>query len=443
VATSSYQVEGAVAEDRRGPSIWDVFSHTPGKVFHGDTGDVAADQYHRYEADVRHMAELGIQAYRFSIAWPRIQPEGKGRVNRAGLDYYRRLVDTLLSHSVTPAVTLYHWDLPQGLQDRGGWTSRDTARRFADYAAILFEDLHDRVPLWMTLNEPWVSAWMGHATGEHAPGLTDRDKALRATHHLLLGHGLALEAMRSGGSDAQAGIALNLTPVRPARGTAADLDAAERVDAFLNRLYLAPLFSGSYPQGLLEWYGAAMPIEEGDMALIAQPVDFLGVNYYTCHRVEALAHDGPRLDGDLYAGLGARPVRDTGARRTAMGWAIEPDGLRELLVRLRRELASVPLYITENGAAFHDYGDPEGRVKDTERVDYLAAHLRAAREAIEDGVDLRGYFLWSLLDNFEWAEGYSKRFGILYVDFPTQRRTFKDSAHWYAEVIRRNGVSAP
>ena len=443
-ATASYQVEGAVEEDGRGPSIWDTFSHTPGKVRHGDTGDIACDQYHRLEEDLDLMVDLGVQAYRFSVAWPRVQPEGSGPANQRGLDHYRRLVEGLRARSIEPMLTLYHWDLPQALEDRGGWRSRETSERFAEYAGIVYEALGDSVRLWITLNEPWVSAWMGHGTGVHAPGIRDVSQALAATHHLLLGHGLALENMRSlDRANNQVGITLNLSAVRPATEDAADLEAARRVDGNANRLYLDPLFRGSYPEDMLEHYRSESDfafVGEGDLEKISQPLDFLGVNYYFRNTVVDGLRESDLTTAIRFADLNASTVLPRGAQTTAMGWPVESDGLTELLVRLHREYARLPIYITENGAAFYDYVDPEGGVDDEERVAFLDAHFRAAHAAIEEGVDLRGYMVWSLLDNFEWAEGYSKRFGIVFVDYGTQRRIPKMSARWYTEVIERNGL---
>jgi beta-glucosidase len=443
-ATASYQVEGAVDEDGRGPSIWDTFSHTPGKVYRGDTGDIACDQYHRLEEDLDLMVDLGVRAYRFSVAWPRIQPEGSGPANQKGLDYYRRLVDGLRSRSIEPMLTLYHWDLPQALEDRGGWSSRETSGRFAEYAGIVYEALSDSVRFWITLNEPWVSAWMGYGTGVHAPGVKDVSKALAATHHLLLGHGLALENLRSlGGEDNQLGITLNLSDVRPATEDAADIEAARRVDGNANRLYLDPLFRRSYPEDMLEHYRSESDfafIREGDLGKISQPPDFLGVNYYFRNTVVDGRRRSELATAMRFADLDAATVLPEGVETTAMGWPVEADGLTELLLRLHREYTRVPIYITENGRAVYDYVDPEGGVDDEERVAFLDAHFRAAHAAIEQGVDLRGYMVWSLLDNFEWAEGYSKRFGIVFVDYGTQRRIPKMSARWYREVIGRNGL---
>ena len=441
-ATASYQIEGAVKEGGRGTSIWDTFSHTPGKVRHGDTGDIACDHYHRLEEDLDLMSEIGLQAYRFSVAWPRIQPEGGGPANQNGLDFYRRLVEGLRQRSIEPMLTLYHWDLPQALQDRGGWTSRDTSERFAEYAGIVYEALSDDVGFWITLNEPWVSAWMGYGLGVHAPGISDSSQALTATHHLLLGHGLAMERMRSAGDGNQLGVTLNLHPAHASRDRDADREAARRVDGQANRLYLDPLFHGEYPEDLLSHYterGVDLWfVQDGDLGRISAPIDFLGINYYFRNTVrDAPGEDAPDIP---FADLDARPIVPHAAEKTAMGWPVEPEGLTEILVRIKDDYADVPIYVTENGRAVSDYIDPEGDVDDEERISYLDSHFRAAHEAIEQGVDLRGYMVWSFLDNFEWAEGYSKRFGIVFVEYGTQRRVPKASARWYSDVIRSNGL---
>ena len=434
-ATSAYQIEGAVAEGGRGRSIWDTFSHTPGKTIHGDTGDIADDHYHRLEADLDLMAGIGLQAYRFSVAWPRIQPDGAGPPNQPGLDHYRRLVEGLKRRGIAPCLTLYHWDLPQALQDEGGWTVRDTAERFGDYAAILGDALGEDVTFWITHNEPWVAAWMGYGTGAHAPGIADEAAALSASHHLLLSHGRALEALRaSAAAGAEQGITLNLAPVRPASEDPADQDAARRVDGNQNRLFLDPLLKREYPSDMVTLYETTTDwsfVRDGDLGVIGADLDFMGVNYYMRHRVAADEADPERGSVILV------PAEPT----TAMGWGIDPEGLTDLLVRLDNDYPNVPLYVTENGAAFNDYVDPEGGVDDIERVAFLDAHFRAAHAAIERGVDLRGYFVWSLLDNFEWALGYSKRFGIVFVEYGTQRRIPKQSAAWFRAVIERNGLA--
>ncbi|MFD9737366.1 GH1 family beta-glucosidase [Umezawaea sp. NPDC059074] len=425
-ATSSYQIEGAVAEDGRGPSIWDTFAATPGKVDNGDTGEVAADHYHRYREDVALMADLGLGAYRFSVAWPRVQPLGSGAVDQRGLDFYRRLVDALLDKGIEPWPTLYHWDLPQPLEDAGGWPERDTALRFADYAAVVHEALADRVTHWTTLNEPWCSAFLGYATGRHAPGRREPAAAVRAAHHLLLGHGLAVRAM----AGARVGVTLNLTTVSP-RGPA-DADAARRIDGMQNRIFLDPLLRGSYPADVVDDLRGTTSFDHvrpDDLATISAPLDFLGVNYYSPMLVARSAVPTP----SAYVGSPHVEMVDGGRARTSIGWEIDAGGLRDLLLRLRDEYPAVPLHITENGAAFDD--SPH----DTARIAYLADHLRACAEAIDLGVPLRGYFAWSLLDNFEWSYGYAQRFGLVHVDYATQRRTLKDSARWYADVIARGG----
>ncbi len=446
-ATAAYQIEGAAAEGGRTPSIWDTFSRTPGKVRNGDTGDIAADHYHRYREDVALMAELGLGAYRFSLAWPRIQPAGSGPANEAGLDFYDRLVDELLANGITPVATLYHWDLPQTLEDQGGWLNRDTAYRFAEYASLTARRLGDRIGTWTTLNEPWCSAFLGYGSGVHAPGRTSPAEALTAHHHLLLAHGLGVAALRAElPATAQVSLTLNLAAVRPLTADPADLDAARRIDGLANRIFLDPVFHGSYPADVLADTAEVTDwsfVHDGDLAEISRPIDSLGINYYTPTVVAAddPEHPAPRQDG--HAGELSPWPADTGVRflpaegsRTAMGWPVDADGLYELLTRLRDDLPGLPLLVTENGAAYDDYSDPTGAVHDPERVAYLHGHLDAVRRAAADGVPVCGYFLWSLLDNFEWAYGYGKRFGMVHVDFASQRRTPKDSARWYAEVIR-------
>jgi beta-glucosidase len=444
VATSAYQVEGAVREGGRGPSIWDTFSRVPGRVVGGDTGDVAADHYHRYREDTALMAGLGLGAYRFSIAWPRVQPEGHGPANPRGLDFYSRLVDSLLESGIQPWVTLYHWDLPQALQDAGGWAGREVVGRFVEYAAIVYEALRDRVDNWTTLNEPWCAAFLGHAAGIHAPGVQDPATAIRATHHLLLAHGQTVRALRSLAAGPRIGINLNLDPVLPATPAPADVDAARRIDGLYNRLFLDPLFLGRYPGDVLDdldGLGGLDRVDLEELATIAAPLDLLGVNYYRPFTVAARP-GRPRFGGEPSAWVGAGDVEfvPRGLPQTALGWEIDASGLDELLLRLHRDYPRVPLFVTENGAAFDDGLDPEGRVRDDARVRFLDEHLRAAHRAIRGGVDLRGFFVWSLLDNFEWAEGYAKRFGIVYVDFATQRRVPKDSARWYRDAIARGGL---
>jgi beta-glucosidase len=447
-ATAAYQIEGAATADGRGPSVWDTFSHTPGKVRGGDTGDIACDSYNRYGEDADLIKSLGLSTYRFSISWPRILPAGeggKGAVNQAGLDYYKRLLDGLAERGISPAVTLFHWDTPQALQDKGGWASRDTALRFAEYASIVGEALADRVPKWITLNEPHVVAHNGHRTGEHAPGLTDNAIAAAVTHHLLLGHGLAASALRAvipAGTDV--GITLSLAPVRLGFDAPEDLQHAARVtDASINGLFLDPLLYGRYPEHALpEILPPAALIHDGDLETINAPLDFLGVNYY---RPVHLRHgDQARLllgEEPALPGLdGIVQFDPLELEHTNMGWLIDPEGLYELLLRLSKDAPGLPLYITENGCAAEDYLGTDGVVNDLERIKFLHQHLHAAARAVKDGANLAGYYVWSLLDNFEWGYGYQKRFGVVYVDFATQNRIPKASSGFYAGVARANAV---
>jgi len=427
VATSSYQIEGATSADGRGPSIWDTFSATPGKVAGGGTGEVACDHYHRWQDDVELMARLGVNAYRFSIAWPRVIPNGTGAVEPRGLDFYERLVDALLERGIAPYATLYHWDLPQPLQDAGGWPNRDTVDAFVAYADAVTARLGDRVAAYATLNEPWCSAFLGYAVGQHAPGLSDHALGLQAAHHLLLAHGSALEVMRANAPATQHGIVLNLTPAYPASDTPEDAAAAHRFDGFFNRWYLDPLLRGHYPEDVWEGYGPLVPeVRDGDLARIAAPIDFLGVNYYSR---AIMAHD----PSSPWPGFRQLPF-DTPP--TDMGWEVYPQGLTDLLVRLQREYTPPPLYITENGAAYPDTVTDRG-VDDPLRVAYFEQHIAALHDALRQGVDLRGYFAWSLMDNFEWQHGYGMRFGLVHVDYETQVRTPKRSANWYAGLIAR------
>ncbi|WP_173317489.1 GH1 family beta-glucosidase [Streptomyces fulvorobeus] len=450
-ATAAYQIEGAADTDGRTPSIWDTYSRTPGKVRNGDTGDIATDHYHRWPEDVQIMSDLGVGAYRFSVSWPRVQPTGRGPAVQKGLDFYRRLTDGLLEKNIQPVATLYHWDLPQELEDAGGWPERATAERFAEYAGIVAEALGDRVKTWTTLNEPWCSAFLGYGSGVHAPGRTDPVDALRAAHHLNLGHGLAVQAMRAAlPSDARMSVTLNIHQVRSLTDSAEDVDAARRIDGVANRVFTGPMLHGAYPADVLDDTAHLTDwsfVQDGDTQIIRQPLDFLGVNYYTPTLVSAAKVDGAHnSDGHGVSEHSPWPGADQVAfhrppgSTTAMGWAVDASGLYDLLLDLKREFPALPLVITENGAAFDDYVDPAGAVHDPDRIAYLRGHLAAVHQAIADGVDVRGYFLWSLLDNFEWGYGYSKRFGAVYVDYPTGRRTPKSSARWYAEVARTGAL---
>ncbi|MEU9732065.1 GH1 family beta-glucosidase [Streptomyces sp. NPDC048002] len=451
-ATSAYQIEGAVREDGRTPSIWDTFSHTPGKTTGGDTGDIAVDHYHRFRDDVALMAELGLSAYRFSISWSRVQPTGRGPAVQRGLDFYRNLVDELLEHGIKPAVTLYHWDLPQELEDAGGWPERDTAYRFAEYAQIVGEALGDRVEQWITLNEPWCSAFLGYASGIHAPGRTDPAASLRAAHHLNLAHGLGTKALRSVmPARNSVAVSLNSAVVRSVSDAPGDLAARQRIDDLANGIFHGPMFQGAYPQSLLTATSSLTDwdfVQDGDLALIHQPLDALGLNYYTPSLVSAAesAPTGPRADGHGVTAYSPWPASEDVAfhqspgERTEMGWSIDPTGLHDLIMRYSKLAPGLPLYITENGAAYDDKPDPDGQVHDPERIAYLHGHLAAVRRAIEDGADVRGYYLWSLLDNFEWSYGYSKRFGAVYVDYTTLERTPKSSALWYGQAARTGAL---
>jgi beta-glucosidase len=422
-ATASYQIEGATKVDGRGESVWDRFGATPGKVRNGDTGEIACDFYHRFPADVALMRELGLDAFRFSIAWPRILPEGRGKVNAAGLDFYDRLVDELLASEIEPFATLFHWDTPQVLEDQGGWPVRATAEAFVEYVEAVVERLGDRISHWTTHNEPWVVAWIGHAWGEHAPGRTSEADAVASAHHLLLAHGWAVEVLRREAPDAQVGITLNLAQAYPASSSPEDEAAAWHVDGEGNRWFLDPLFRGSYPADLLERNELVAPlVRDGDLETIAAPLDFLGVNNYF-RFVISDSGDGPQV------------VRDPDAPRTDMGWEVYPDGLYRVLTRVHADYAPPVIYVTENGAAFGDVRGHDGRVRDPERQEYLASHIASVGQAVAEGVPVKGYFVWSLLDNFEWAHGYSKRFGIVYIDYPTLERVPKDSFYWYRDFV--------
>ncbi len=419
-ATAAYQVEGAIAEDGRGECIWDRFCRTAGKVRGGDDGTIACDFYHRYPQDIALMRELGLTAFRFSVAWPRVLPEGRGRVNAAGLDFYDRLVDELLANGIEPLLTLYHWDLPVALEDAGGWPERATADALAEFAGAVAGRLGDRVRHWITVNEPWVAAWLGYGNGEHAPGRRSSRDALAAGHHLLLAHARAAEAIRSLAPAARVGIAIDVSDMRPATASAADAAATFEADGERHRWFLDPVFRGAYPADVVERLGPGMPpVLDGDMAEIAAPIDFLGLNYYRREVIERTPGGGHRL------------VDQDDAPHTDMGWEVAPGGLTSVLARIDRDYAPAAIMVTENGAAFRDVRAPDGRVADPERQAYLAGHIEAVRQAILLGVPVEGYFAWSLLDNFEWAEGYARRFGLIYVDYPSLERTPKGSFAWY------------
>jgi beta-glucosidase len=430
-ATSAYQVEGSPLADGAAPSNWHRFAHTPGQVDNGDTGDVACDHYRRYRQDLDLMADLGLNAYRFSVAWSRVLPRGKGKANPRGLAFYERLVDGLLAKGIEPFVTLFHWDLPAALEDRGGWLNPDIADRFAEYAGVLVRALDDRVRFWATLNEPWVVTDGGYLHGTLAPGHRSSFEAPIASHNLLRAHAAAVRAYRARGRHA-IGLVVNLEPKHPASRSSRDRSASIRFDAYMNRQYLDPVFRGRYPKELPPIFGDAWPSPDPDLTGIRAPIDFLGINYYTRGVVR---HDPEALP------LRAVRVHQPRGVHTEMGWEVYPAGLTEALLWVRRRYGDVPLYVTENGAAFHDAAEARDLEPDLRRVRYLRDHLRAARRAIEAGVDLRGYFVWSLLDNFEWSHGYSKRFGIVHVDYRSQKRTPKASARFYAEVIRTKGAA--
>lgn len=436
-ATSAYQIEGAAAEDGRGESIWDRMAHTDGRVIDGTSGDVACDHYHRWPDDLRLMGQLGLQAYRFSVAWPRIIPQGRGAINQAGLDFYDRLIDGLLAAGITPYLTLYHWDLPQPLQEEGGgWAARSTAEAFAAYAEVVSRAYGDRVKHWITHNEPWCAAFLGYQVGEHAPGIKgDWYAALRASHHLLLSHGWAVERIRAASPGAEVGIALNQEPAFPATPSPEDYHAARIYDGYYSRWFLDPVYGRGYPADMVEHYSQQGYLPDGmrfvlpgDLEAIATPLDFLGVNYYTrAVRSAAGSYDNA-------------PSPDGSSALTEMGWEVFPEGLYQLLTRIAFTYRPAKLYVTENGASFSDGPDEAGRIPDGRRIGYLRGHLQACARAIESGVPLAGYFVWSLLDNFEWAKGYTQRFGVVWVDFETQQRLPKDSALWYRQCIEANAV---
>jgi beta-glucosidase len=434
-ATSSYQIEGGWKEDGKGESIWDRFTHTPGRIVDGSTGDVACDHYHKYGEDVALMRELGLQAYRFSVSWPRILPLGRGELNTRGLDFYSRLTDTLLEAGIQPLVTLYHWDLPQALQEKGGWSNRDIQRWFGDYATAVARALGDRIDLWTTLNEPQIFGTMGHFTGEHAPGVADPLQYLQVSHHINLAHGEGVAAIRNEISDAKVGCVLALPPIHPRSDSDEDRRAARVLDGMMNRWYAEPVLVGSYPEDILELLKPLdLPIREGDLEQIHQPLDFAGLNLYS----RLFAHhdpSAPLIEATLDFGH-----RIPGASYTHFGWEIYPESIYESLMRFKNEWGDPPVYVTENGLAAEDQL-VDGEVNDQGRIDFLGAYLAEVRRAMDDGVKVKGYFQWSLMDNFEWAEGYTARWGIVHVDFASLRRTPKASAYWYRDLIASGGYA--
>jgi len=455
VATAAFQIEGSTHVDGRTDSIWDAFARVPGAVVNGDDGEPACDHYRRSSSDVAMMRELGIQTYRFSTSWARVQPDGRA-ANPAGLDFYSRLVDDLLGAGIQPWLTLYHWDLPQALEETGGWANRDTALRFVEYAGLVHDVLGDRIDAWTTLNEPWCSAFLGYLSGEHAPGRQDPQAAVAASHHLLLGHGLTVQELRRRDPELQLGITLNLTVADPVDASdPADLDAVRRIDGQHNRWFLDPIFRGAYPADIVDdlaGIGLTVPVHDGDLAAIATPIDALGVNYYHGDAVSGHPFTGTPL---APAAPSERPKRSPfpadegvhwhprGLPVTAMQWEVQPEGLTRLLARVDAEYAKpagTVLYVTENGAAYDDVVRPDGSVDDLERADYLEQHLAAMLDAIDAGVDVRGYFYWSLMDNYEWAWGYDKRFGLVRVDYDTQQRTVKASGRRYQRIIADRGL---
>jgi beta-glucosidase len=431
-ATAAYQIEGGWNEDGKGESIWDRFSHLPGKIETGEKGDMACDHYHRYEEDINLLKKLGIKSYRLSISWPRIFPNGKGEPNPKGVEFYKKVLSMLVENGITPAVTLYHWDLPQKLQDIGGWANREVADYFEQYARYMFKELGEIVPIWITLNEPWVASFVGNRWGGHAPGLTDLSTTLLVAHHMLLGHGKAVKAYREMGLKGEIGITLNMGPMYPASKTEEDKAAVLRHDGVVNRWFADPVLKGCYPEDIMDIYSKKVVLPEilpGDMEIIGTRIDFLGVNNYSR---DVIKHEA-----------GAWPTELTGVPsdndKTEMGWEIYPEGLYDLLMRLHKDYNGIKMMITENGASFKDIVNHEGKVEDDLRLDYIYQYLAQAHRAIQDGVNLAGYYVWSFMDNFEWAFGFSKRFGIVHVDFKTLKRTIKKSGYWYSDVIKNNG----
>lgn len=436
VAASAYQIEGAAREDGRGESIWDRFSHQPYRTLNGDTGDVACDHYHRMPEDVAMMAELGIPCYGFTVAWPRILPEGRGRVNQKGLDFYNRLVDTLLEHGIRPKVTLFHWDLPQVLQDEGGWPNRDCPDWFADYARVVFDALSDRVDLWATINEPWVAAFIGYGMGIHAPGIQDAAQAYQAAHHLNLAHGKAVQLFREGGYKGEIGYVLNLNGLLPGSDRPEDIEATQRLYDETHSFFLDPVFRGTYPEALFSWLGTQAPkVHDGDLDIIQTPIDFLGINHYN---TDLVFYD---VMSTHWLKVRSVPYSAPGWGQTEMGWGINPPGIKREIMNVVERYGNPKIIITENGCAMPDEPDENGFVADWNRIFFLKAHLQQVHEAIQEGANVQGYFVWSILDNFEWERGYSRRFGLVRVDYETLRRIPKQSAYWYGDVIRENALT--
>ena len=435
VAASAYQIEGAYNEDGKGESIWDCFTRWPAHILNSDNGDIACDHYHRMPEDVALMKELGIPLYSFTISWSRVIPQGYGAVNEKGLDFYDRLVDELIASNIQPLATLYHWEFPQALEDLGGWPNRDVTDWYADYARVVFEKLADRVKIFSTFCEPWVSAFLGYGTGLHAPGICDFSKAYQTAHHLLLAHGKAVQVYREGGHDGQIGMALNLNGLIPASDSEEDRSATQRVHDETHALFLDPIFNGTHPQALFEYIGPHQPrVQTGDAKIISQPIDFLGLNYYNTDYVEF----------DLFGGLNkARliPYSAPGWGRTEMNWGIDPDGIKREVLHVKESYGNPKIYLMENGCAMPDVPDENGFVADWDRINFLRAHIRSLHEAIEEGANVHGYFAWSILDNFEWERGYSRRFGLVRVDYETLERIPKQSAYWYRDVIASNAIS--
>ncbi|MDT8715089.1 beta-glucosidase [Clostridium sp. 19966] len=431
-ATAAYQIEGAVKEGGRGESIWDRFSHIPGKTFNGDTGDIACNHYHLFKEDIKLMKEIGLKSYRFSISWPRIFPEGKGEPNPEGIAFYRELINCLIENGIEPAITLYHWDLPQKLQDVGGWANREVTDYFAQYATYVFKEFGSLVPIWITLNEPWVVSFVGNSEGRHAPGITDYSTALQVSYNLLLAHGKAVRAYRELGYKGKIGVTLNMNPSYAASDSSEDIEAASRFNMSHNRWFADPILKGSFPKELLSWYSGkvVLPvIKNEDLKIISEPIDFLGINNY----FSSFIKNNPAAWPLQFSAV------TTGKNKTEMGWEINPEGIHDLLVYLHKEYAGIDIIITENGAAFNDMPNLEGKVEDENRLTYLCSYLHQINLAIQEGVNLKGYYAWSLFDNYEWAYGYAKRFGMIYVDYATQKRTIKKSGYWYKDVINNNG----